>query len=205
MKELLLILLVIPVISYSQIKLDTLNKTVSYSNIYEINKSKNQLHQKAMEWIAINFKDANEVVKLNTDDKIIAKGNFSIDITSGDYSFTYPIKFIMEISFKENKYKLDMHTFDLSQNGFTSPIKNYYFSNDFNDYIEILKEQLTQYTDKTTTKSFQKLFNNPEELNKMYQDYKTVALQIRNKVDAEVKLNAISLFEYISKKSEDSW
>jgi len=205
MKNLLLLFLLFPLFLFSQMNIDTVSKTVSFSKVYELRKTKAELHQLAQEWIAINFKDANEVIKLNTEDKLIAKGYFNISYSSSGYEIPSKVFFVFEVAFKENKYKLDLHTFELHLKEYTLPVENYYFANDYDYYIKILKEQFDNYTDKTTKKYFDKLLNNPDELNKMYADFKLVSLQISNKVNTEVTSTDHSLFNYVSKTSSDSW
>ena len=69
-----------------------------------------------MEWIALNYNSANNVVQLNTEDKIIVKGVFSIDEIYHFYSFGTAIfgavniefNHTLIISIRDNKYKIDI-------------------------------------------------------------------------------------------------
>ena len=68
----------IPLITFGQ----ELNKDSNgYSEVVEVELTKKEIHQKAIEWVALNYKSANDVIQLNTEDKLVLKGN---------YTFTYP-------------------------------------------------------------------------------------------------------------------
>jgi hypothetical protein len=74
MKNLLFLLLFIPLVSFGQ----KLNKDSNgYTEVIEVELSKKDIHQKINEWIAINYKSAQDVIQLNTVDKIVTKGNYS--------------------------------------------------------------------------------------------------------------------------------
>jgi hypothetical protein len=74
MKNLLFLLLLIPLVSFGQ----KLNKDSNgYTEVIEVELSKKDIHQKINEWIAINYKSAQDVIQLNTVDKIVTKGNYS--------------------------------------------------------------------------------------------------------------------------------
>jgi hypothetical protein len=63
MKKLILLLLFIPLVSFGQ----KLNKDSNgYTEVIEVELSKKDIHQKINEWIAINYKSAQDVIQLNT-------------------------------------------------------------------------------------------------------------------------------------------
>ncbi len=205
MKKLLLILLVIPFISYSQINLDTINKKFSYSNVYEINKTKKQLHQNAMEWIAINFKDANEVVKLNTDDKIISKGYFDVSYLNSGYQLTNKVFFILEISFKENKYKLEIHTLKFNIDGIESPVDWHFYNFEYSFYLKTMQKLSDEANTKYLKKYYAKLLADQPKMIENFETQKALSLSFTNALSLELDDTANDLFNYIAKKSEDSW
>ena len=205
MNKILLFLFFTPLIISAQINLDSTSKTFAFSKVYDVQKSKTELNQQVQEWIAINFKDANEVIKLNTEDKIITKGYFDISYTNAGYSIPGKIYFVLETSFKENKYKLDLHTFELKQKEYTFPVENYYFANDYDFYVELLKAQSSQFKDKFSIKYYDKLFKNPEKLRELYNDYNLVASEITTEINQHVEAYAQSLFQYIVKNDSKDW
>jgi hypothetical protein len=103
MKKLFLILLFIPIVSYGQ---DLNKESNGYTEVVEVKLSKKEIHQKINEWIAINYKSAQDVVQLNTEDKVIVKGNFSFtSFISGD---TFGVRNTLTLSVRDNKYKIDL-------------------------------------------------------------------------------------------------
>ncbi len=81
--KILLAILLFPLLLQSQ-----------FSKIYDTDLSKDAIKQKTEEWIALNFKDSNEVIKLNNENKIISKGYFDIG---------YKVYFSFIVSFKKKK------------------------------------------------------------------------------------------------------
>jgi hypothetical protein len=104
MKKLLLILLFIPLISFGQ-KLN--EDSNGYTEVIEVELSKKEIHQKINEWIAINYKSAQDVIQLNTVDKIVTKGNYSFPsaVIEGQ---SYGVRNILTFSIRDNKYKIDL-------------------------------------------------------------------------------------------------
>tara|TARA_R110002050_G_scaffold7172_3_gene28219 strand:+ start:441 stop:953 length:513 start_codon:yes stop_codon:yes gene_type:complete len=108
MKKLILILFFIPLMSFGQ----SINKTNDgYTEVVEVELTKQQIHQKLNEWIAFTYKSANDVVQLNTEDKIILKGNFRVNLqvtTTKKFVFGYIISNSLSFSIRDNKYKIDL-------------------------------------------------------------------------------------------------
>ncbi len=205
MKKLFLIFILIPIYSYSQITLDTLTNNTVYSKIHEIQKSKKELHQKAIEWIAINFKDANEVVKLNTEDKIIAKGNFSVDFSTNGYSTTYPVKFIMEIAFKEQKYKLDMNSFIIAVKDMDITLAHHMNILNYDEFVDIYRKSKADATYKYEVRYYDKILNDPEKLNELFIVQKSGSYQFINNSNNKVRALDKDLYNYLSSEKENEW
>ena len=98
----------IPLMSFGQ----SINKTNDgYTEVVEVDLTKQQIHQKLNEWIAFAYKSANDVVQLNTEDKIILKGNFRVNLqvtTTQKYVFEYIVSNSLSFSIRDNKYKIDL-------------------------------------------------------------------------------------------------
>ena len=102
MKKVLLLLMFIPLITFGQ----ELNKDSNgYSEVVEVELTKKEIHQKAIEWVALNYKSANDVIQLNTEDKLVLKGNYTFTYPTGE---AYIIRNTTTISIRENKYKIDL-------------------------------------------------------------------------------------------------
>jgi len=140
MKYLLLLLICIPLFSFSQ----------EYSGIVDVpGKNITQLHSSAKEWLALTFKSANSIIQLDdtTSHKVVGNGNCSVNesyYSSGLVEIPcnriWNIDFIILIALKDNKYKAtisDLIINDASQvgSGFTKiepkPYSNYLDQKDF--------------------------------------------------------------------------
>jgi len=77
MKNLIYIILICPLLALGQ----TLNEDkTSYTEVVEVDATKAEINQKLISWIAETYKSAQDVIQLNTEDKIIVNGNFMINI-----------------------------------------------------------------------------------------------------------------------------
>jgi hypothetical protein len=102
MKKVLLLLVFIPLLTFGQ----KLNKDSNgYTEVVEVELTKQQIYQKAIEWVALNYKSANDVIQLNTEDKLVIKGNYTFTYPSGE---AYIIRNTTTISIRDNKYKIDL-------------------------------------------------------------------------------------------------
>ncbi len=92
-----------------------INKTNDgYTEVVDVKLTKKEIHQKVNEWIAVNYKSANDVIQLNTEDKVIAKGNFLVNLSADKYVFTYRINNTLSFSIRDNKYKIDLIPTEIS-------------------------------------------------------------------------------------------
>ena len=175
--KILLAILLFPLLLQSQ-----------FSKIYDTDLSKDAIKQKTEEWIVLNFKDSNEVIKLNNENKIISKGYFDIG---------YKVYFSFIVSFKEKKYKLE--------------IKNYTINNisiapdySFEDHKKIMQDGYNHLSSKSSKKYYEKKYLTNEALQKSYSkknnSNKLLIKQIKNRSEQTAK----SLNNYILNNTE-SW
>lgn len=214
-KTLLIILVVLPTIIYSQFKIDTLNSEGSFSKVYDVKLSKEQLRQKSLEWIALSFKDSNEVIKLNTDDKVIAKGYFDVEILSRGYKLKQKVYFVIEVAFKEAKYKLDFHTFvvqaTVQGRKFETPYNQYLSCLDRESYVSYLKQAIKTnptnglVSDKRVAKAYTKILNSPKLIDENIEKGLVFEKQYTSQIKNNVEMLAEDLFTYITKKSNNDW
>ena len=115
MKKLLFMsVMLFTLISYSQM----LNKEKNgYTKVINTELSKKEIYQKLNEWIATNYKSAKDVIQLNTEEKIITKGNFSVTFNVSKYVFIYSINNSLTFSIREKKFKIDLIPNSMSYNG----------------------------------------------------------------------------------------
>lgn len=81
---------------------------------------KDVIYQKNKEWISINYKSAKDVIQLDTESKIITKGNFVFEYLAGETVVKYRLSNTMTFSVKDNKFKLDLTPIAISAKGFPS-------------------------------------------------------------------------------------
>lgn len=207
MKKILL-LLFIPLVSFGQ---DINKESNGYTEVIEVKLSKKDIHQKINEWIAVNYKSAQDVIQLNTEDKVIAKGNFLVNFSVEKYTFAYRIHNSLTFSIRDNKYKIDLVpnrvtselvTGDMGAAFFTQYISSTVFTK---DEFAIAQEKLARslylkmgYSEKKTQKWINKLSSKREE---------TFATYLVNKEvwDNEVKSTFQSIKDYVSKSDNEDW
>ena len=80
------------------------NNNGEYTEVIEVELSKKDIHQKVNEWIATNYNSAQDVVQLNTEDKVIVKGNYVFVMRNVSYRVINSLSF----SIRDNKYKIDL-------------------------------------------------------------------------------------------------
>ena len=208
MKKLLLLLLFIPLVSFGQ----KLNKDSNgYSEVVEVELTKKEIHQKLNEWIVINYKSAKDVIQLNTDDKIIIKGNFKVPFSVAKYVFTYRIQNDLSFSIRDNKFKIDLVTNSISQDGRDVD------SSIFKQYLTpttYTKEEFLKYTIGASTETFlkagyseakaQKMVNKyaVKKIDDIYKTYTDNRLVWNNRI----ALTFTSIKDYVAKSdSDDDW
>ena len=87
---------------------------IYYSAVVDVpNKTKNEIHVQANQWVAKNFKSANDVIQMNDKDagKIIVKGGFEITTKFAGVMQNNIVYFLLDFSFKDNKYRYVMSDF----------------------------------------------------------------------------------------------
>ena len=208
MKKLLLMLLFIPLISFGQ----KLNKDSNgYTEVIEVELSKKDIHQKINEWIAINYKSAQDVIQLNTVDKIVTKGNYSFPSPLINGS-SYGVRNILTFSIRDNKYKVDLipnsmfDKSDMKDTPLTTMTQYFKEIPNFEDFKKgaknntIVEMQKLGYSLKRATKMVNKHYT-PKMYNDNYSMKKTTYENWNKAIESTFK----SIKEYVSKSDEDDW
>lgn len=210
MKKLLILLLFIPLVSFGQ----NLNKAGNgYTEVVEIELTKKEIHQKLNEWVAVNYKSAQDVIQLNTEDKIVLKGNFTINLRIHSFSFDYRINAQTTFSIRDNKYKIDLTPLQVTHiagnydagllliNEFINDVQ---FSKDTYLPISVNKQKnglmKLGKSEEKALKSAEK--TSAKRLDKDYQNY-----LINKKIwDNEISSTFSSIIDYVAKSnSDDDW
>lgn len=108
MKRLLLLAILFPTFTYCQ------DSSIVYRDIVAIDSTtKSELYQKAKPWIVNSFRNSKEVIRLDTEDKIISKGNFRTFTTAHLMGVERKVdgvcNFTMLIAFKDGRYKAEIY------------------------------------------------------------------------------------------------
>ena len=207
MKKLLLLLLFIPLMSIGQ----SINKTNDgYTEVVEVELTKQQIHQKLNEWVAVSYKSAQDVIQLNTEDKIVLKGNFTISLKVHSFSFDYRINAQTTFSIRDNKYKIDLTPLEVTHisgnyDAGLSAIKEFLYPNVLtkDEYLPVsvlsLKGTLMILgrSEEKALKSAEK--TSPKRLDRNYKNY------LINKPvwDNEISSTFTSIKDYVAQSKSD--
>ncbi len=212
MKKLILILLFIPLVSFGQLVNDD---STGYSNVYEVEMSKKEIHQKLNEWIGFTYNSANDVVQLNTEDKIIVKGSVPINFEFYKRVFEIGVRHTLSFSIRDNKYKIDFIPNSAYQTINGKDLMNSNFLNKFirkepllNDNIfyaiqvQAIKEELLKsglgYNEKNATKAADR--RTKKDIQIMYRRYANNQRTWNN----SMKILFENIANYINSK-DDNW
>jgi hypothetical protein len=115
MKKLIYIMLFLPLIALGQ----TLNEDkTSYTEVVEVDATKAEIQQQLVGAIAVMYKSAQDVIQLNTEDKIIAKGNFEFNMRITKTQVTpYRINNTLTLGIKDEKYRIQLNPNSMSYQG----------------------------------------------------------------------------------------
>lgn len=114
MKNFLILLFVLQSLIISSqeniLQKDSTTGKIMYSGIEVVDSVlSSELHDKTLEWFALTFKSAKNVIQFESDNKIIGKGITRIVTTQN--GMTTPIQFTIVIEFKDGKYKYTISDF----------------------------------------------------------------------------------------------
>ncbi|MDC3329896.1 DUF4468 domain-containing protein [Flavobacteriaceae bacterium] len=204
----IIIALLIPLVSYAQ-ELNYDNGL--YTKVFQTEKSNEEVYQKSREWIAINFKSANDVLQLDTKEKLIVKGSMGFKIYQDSYIFDYVGDIVITISIRDGRFKVDFEMTEAENIEYRG--KKDFKKFQFMVYGGLSEEDfLARYLKDFETAAIREGFKE-KKINKTKQDiikgnsdrWKKINLS-RIEFESRVASNFISLEEYInSSKKEDDW
>jgi hypothetical protein len=202
----LIIALLITFKGYSQ----QVNKTNDgYTEVVEVELSKKEIHQKLNEWIAVNYKSAQDVIQLNTEDKIIIKGNFSVNFSIKKYVFKYRIHNALSFSIRDNKFKIDLVPNSASSDGVGS-VDSSVFKQYITDVI-YTKDEFLKYSVVASMKIYLGAGFSEKKSQKMINRYVVSAIDenyenfLKNKPVWDNSINSTfkSIKDYVNKSNTD--
>lgn len=170
-------------IGQTQIPIDTSTGKVSYTEIvYADSVSKKELFDRSLEWLALNYKSANDVIQLQNEatGKIIAKGLFKeyLSLMGGLTVYDCSVYHTLKIDIKEGRVRIQLT--DLYEKHYVSP---------------------SQYSSGGWVEKPIEDAINPEYFAKAYRDF-------MNRVDRQIHSSLDSYSKFIQKPSDkksDDW
>lgn len=209
MKKILILL--IPIFVFAQ---EIKYKDEVYSKVFQTDKSNEEVYQSVKEWIAINFKSANNVLQLDTKEKLIVKGTdkFTLAPRMSSY-FNYYGDIMLTISIRDKRFKIDYElskfqhvdypesTFRLMETTFMV-FGSFATEKDFLDWRLKTYEEAAR-KDKTKEKKILKAKNRIiGSSSEMFTQAKT----LMNELSAKVESTIDSMANYINKEATgDDW
>jgi len=181
-----------------------------YSEVVEVGIKKDAIYQKIKEWISLTYKSSNDVLQLDTEDKLITKGNMVVNFEVTKYKFDFRISFTMVFSIKDNKYKINLTPTEIKSIAYPSQdtgtaMLEMFMTNEVlseEDYLVLSNENAFNsykkigWSDKKSTKMLKKY---EDTIIKGYDSYKT------NKANFDIEIKSLykSVKNAITKK--DDW
>jgi len=204
-----LLALLIPLVSFAQ-ELNYDNGI--YSKVFQTEKSNEEVYQRARQWIAINFKSANDVLQLDTKEKLIVKGSMRFSIYTGNYVFENIGQLMLTISIRDGRYKVDYEitqtqSVDYPEN--TGTFTNLAFVAYANlSESEILERKIKSFQEEARKEGWKenKINKTVEDIKKTNPDKYKFSLITKNEFDSKVESTFYSLSSYInSTEKNDDW
>lgn len=131
-------------------------------------KTQSELYKKSIDWLAFTFKNPKEVLKAQIENDYIRFEGVKEGLVSGFAGMTFPIKYQVEINFKDGKYKFSvlevLYSVPSNQYG-PGGWKNYELKN-VSDHYKSSGELKSKY--KNEHETFPAYFN---ELNNSLKDF----------------------------------
>ena len=166
MRNLLLLLFVTSLFQLNAQKIN--DDGNGYFEVYQTDLTIKEVNQKVVEWVSENYKSAKDVIELNTESKIILKGNFLIDMKVKNLNVNYRVSNTLTFSFRDGRYKIDLVLKRISYNG--TDVDATQFSQ-FITNETMSKEYYTEYSIQAAKNSFIKMGYSDKKSQKMVNKY----------------------------------
>jgi hypothetical protein len=107
----LLVLLFVNVICYSQTSIEKFEYTELGLNDYVVSEfnsvSKDEIYKKTINWVKETYKNPDEVLKMKIENEKIRINGIANKLLNVK-GYTYNLEYVIDISFKDNKYKFEL-------------------------------------------------------------------------------------------------
>lgn len=191
-------------------KLSDDKKDYYFENIHEVEFDKKTINAKALEWIAMNFNDSNNVIKSKTEDKVIVKGLFDVEYSAAGTTMSSNANFNLIIDFKDKKFRVRVKDITLTDKTYNTSVPFYSYvlsSTSFEDFKEAYRKQVESQTDKQVKKYMLKALKNEKALKQTYDMAQGVNQSIVSRVKSYCKDLDKELATYVIKgdPDKDKW
>lgn len=203
-KAVVIVLLMATSISVAQFKIDSIHRDFGFEKVYNIELEKSEIAKNTGEWFAQKFNDSKSVIRMNTDDTIIGKGNFDITIDNEGYLVDALVSFTIKASFKQSKYKLEVNDYSLLFTGSSAKIdlKDYLTSDNIEDLIKKIQTHWEDQPNNYEKRRALKLIENDKKIKKYYLKRVMLSNSALKGIKSNTSSLANDLFDYIKKSKE---
>jgi hypothetical protein len=203
----MILFILLPALVQSQFKVDSISKEVSFINIRQVEANNEIIHNKVQEWIAINYNESNEVVQLNTTHKIILKGQFAFEYTTDYdgkvYSRNSQAYYTMNLTFKDNKYRVIIVFNKLNIGNNIEPISSIFISSK-EDFKRVVIKNSEDMEIVEARESFLNMFF--KDLDGRYKSNVNSTTDLLGKFEQFCQAISIELYKFVSNEiKSDDW
>lgn len=113
------------IVTHCGAQISTKDGDAFYEYTDTVTATKSELYTKAKNWFVNTFKDAKEVIQIDEKEagQIIGKGNLVFYYTYLMQAQKVRCNFTTRVDLKDNKYRIQLYNFDLSELEATMPLK----------------------------------------------------------------------------------
>ena len=204
----LIALFLTPLITLSQ----SINENKNgFTEVIEVELTQEEIYGKIKEWITLSYKSANEVIQLDSDDKIILKGNLKINYIGSLSEIPFRLDHTIIFSLRNSKYKIDFNPTGATNldnpNGVVQDYIILDLINSFTkeEYVDLSMERAEKllisagFKNKRLEKGLK--VTRDGLIKKGYDNY----LQNKETLKSEVGATFKSIIETVKKSSDDDW
>ncbi|MBO6534492.1 MAG: DUF4468 domain-containing protein, partial [Muricauda sp.] len=197
MKKILFLICLLPIVSFSQVTIDSLNARIYLKQVHEVGLNQKELKSKAYEWVARSFNNSNYVTRINNESQILAKGAFDVGADFTNYGVTVysprKVDYTLDLQFKQGRYKIEIVDVTITAGGMEEPFV--FYLADFETY-KGLQRKLIAELDMPGTKATLRRLENESKARKDYESLRAYYDEILPQIIETLESIDTSLLKY---------
>lgn len=138
-------LLLLPLFAAGQSFVDSITGEVNFRQVTPVKFDQEQLKTKVEKWVAVEFDNNDELIKLSDRENIIIKGSFTRPISSGKYNLSQMYKLTIDIAFKDERMKVEMYDVLLNSESICPGLELPFIYKTVT--LELLKKETLEYSE----------------------------------------------------------